>query len=315
MQFPNGLSAGPAVVFRPRSSQSQNCGFTLIELLVVIAIIAILAAMLLPALSAAKERARGIQCLSNEKQMVTAWLMYPDDNNNVLPPNHDGHTTDPTVNWIAGWIDFTVNNADNINLTYLQNGLLASYCSRQVGIYKCPSDRYQCVEPNGTMDRVRSISMNGFIQGGAYYAEAASQGYAPNLSHWYHTAPNNLRAYNKSTDLIIPKPVDLFVFAEEHPDSINDGWMNVIAAGGLGSPRWEDLPASFHGKRTNFSFADGHAESHKWINTGGSAANSGNPCGTCPPVVMAANPVNLWLAGASAEDVLWAQNHATALAN
>jgi prepilin-type N-terminal cleavage/methylation domain-containing protein/prepilin-type processing-associated H-X9-DG protein len=298
-----------------RRRTSHYKGFTLIELLVVIAIIAILAALLLPALTAAKERARGIQCLSNEKQMVTAWLMYPDDNNNMLPPNHDGHTTDPTVNWIAGWIDFNVNNPDNVNLIYLRNGLLAQYCSRQVAIYKCPSDKYQCVENGAAADRVRSISMNGFIQGGAYYSEAASQGYSLNLSHWYHSAPNLLRAYNKSTDLTNPKPVDLFVFAEEHPDSINDGWMNVVAAGGLGSPRWEDLPASFHGKKTNFSFADGHSESHKWINTGGNAAGSGNPMGTCPPVVMSPNPVNVWLAGPNIDDVIWAQNHATAVAN
>ena len=166
------------------------------------------------------------------------------------------------------------------------------------------------------MDRVRSISMNGFMQGGAYFSEAIADGYPQNESHWYNSkTPPALYSYNKYSDIVQPRPVDVFVFSEEHPDSIDDGWMNVIASGGLGVPRWEGLPGSFHGKKTNFSFGDGHSESHKWVLQSGQSATSGNPSGTCPPVVMSATPCNTWLSGASQADLDWAQNHATALVN
>jgi prepilin-type N-terminal cleavage/methylation domain-containing protein/prepilin-type processing-associated H-X9-DG protein len=290
-----GIGADPA-----QAGCTLEQAFTLIELLVVIAIIAILAALLLPSLAKAKEKAKQTQCLSNLKQMTLAWLMYPGDNDDCLVRNHDGHWTDPTSNWIAGWLNFTADNSDNTNTSYLQNGLLAPYCNRQTEIYKCPSDRYECIEGGKSVDRVRSISMNGFIQGGAYYAEADSQNYPRNYSHWYHGGGNALlRAYNKASEITSPSPADLFVFAEEHPDSINDGWMNVRSANGV---YWEDLPGSFHGKLTNFSFADGHAEGHKWL----------VPDATCPPVTLVTNPKNRWLPGSSLSDISWANLHATA---
>ena len=245
--------------------------------------------------------------------MTLGWLMYPGDNNDQLPPNRDGRVTvdaagnwNPTQSWIAGWLNFVADNTDNTNQYFLKTGLLAPFLSGQTAIYKCPSDKYECLENGVSMDRIRSISMNAFIEGGAYFRDADSTPYPRNLSHWYHTPPTAYRSYNKASELTNPKPVDLFVFTEEHPDSMNDGWMNVIAQGGFGIPRWEDLPGSFHGKLTVFGFADGHAAAHKWV----------SPAYTCPPVTMVAsnggNPINTWLSGPDLTDITWAQTHATA---
>ena len=231
---------------------SPRGGFTLIELLVVIAIIAILAAMLLPALSKAKTKAQGISCLSNQKQLTLAWIMYADDNQNKLVPNHDGGTTSFDLSWVPGWLDFTANNRANTNTQYLLNAKIGPY-TKSTGIYKCPADIYNCRMFGALVPRVRSVGMNGFIEGGAYAREHKSGD-----SHWF----TGWWAYDKMTDIINPAPANLWVFVDEHPDSINDGWTIM----GVTDPNnWTDLPASYHNGACGFGFADGHAEIKKWL--------------------------------------------------
>jgi prepilin-type N-terminal cleavage/methylation domain-containing protein/prepilin-type processing-associated H-X9-DG protein len=227
-------------------------GFTLIELLVVIAIIAILAAMILPSLSKAKTKAQGIYCLGNEKQLTLAWLMYSDDNQNNLVPNHDGGVTDYALSWVPGWLDFTVNNTANTNLNYIRLSKIGPY-TKNPGIYKCPADIFNCKEFGATMARVRSVSMNGFIEGNAYKGEHDAYS-----SHWY----NNYWSYQKMSDIRYPNPASLWVFNDEHPDSINDGW-EIMNPTDLNN--WTDLPASYHNGACGFGFADGHAEIRKWL--------------------------------------------------
>jgi prepilin-type N-terminal cleavage/methylation domain-containing protein/prepilin-type processing-associated H-X9-DG protein len=231
---------------RPRAA------FTLIELLVVIAIIAILAAMILPALSKAKSKAQGIYCLNNQKQLALAWLQYADDNQGNLVPNRDGGVDDYNQSWVAGWLDFVPNNTDNTNETYLKLSKIGPY-TKNLGIYKCPADIYTCKEGNQSLPRVRSISMNGFIEGNAYKGEHNAYS-----SHWYA----NYWSYQKITDINNPAPVNLWVFNDEHPDSINDGW-EIMNPTDLNN--WTDLPASYHNGACGFSFADGHAEIKKWL--------------------------------------------------
>jgi prepilin-type N-terminal cleavage/methylation domain-containing protein/prepilin-type processing-associated H-X9-DG protein len=230
----------------------RRSGFTLIELLVVIAIIAILAAMILPALTKAKAKTQGVYCLNNQKQLVLAWIMYTDENQDNLVPNHDGGTTSYELSWVPGWLDFSVNNPANTNLNYLRQSKIAPY-TKSVGIYKCPADVSPCMEYGQLMPRVRSVSMNGFIEGGAYKGE-----HGAGDSHWYP----GYWAYDKVSDIKNPPSSKLWVFVDEHPNSINDGWMIT----GVQDPNnWIDLPASYHNGACGFGFADGHAEIKKWL--------------------------------------------------
>jgi len=228
-------------------------GFTLIELLVVIAIIAILAAMLLPALGAAKKRAQGISCMSNNKQLGLAWIMYTGDNSEKLVTNDNKAQTDPTIaSWCQGNMDWQANSGNtNTSLLIGDNALLGPYVGKSVGIYKCPSDKY--VSPfqssKGIDSRCRSVAMNACLGDGVKYQ------YQPG------TPCDSIK---KSSDLKTPGPSDAWVFMDQQADSINDSmcYVNPYLSGA--NDKWLDLPASEHGGSCGMCFADGHATLHKW---------------------------------------------------
>jgi prepilin-type N-terminal cleavage/methylation domain-containing protein/prepilin-type processing-associated H-X9-DG protein len=222
-------------------------GFTLIELLVVIAIIAILAAMLLPALSRAKLKAQGIQCMNNSRQLGLAWNVYATDNSERVVSNL---RNSQRGGWVNGVMSFAQADTDNTNTTLLTTlptnlpPLLGPYVSANYAIYHCPADSSQA--PNQPL-RVRSYSMNGFVGSPA-----------PDLLD-----STGYKVFRKTTDF--RTPTDIFVLLDEHPDTIDDGWY-IFCNNNDPTERtvWENLPGSGHGGAGGLSFADGHSEIHKW---------------------------------------------------
>src|SRR5450759_2305367 len=206
--------------------KSLRAGFTLIELLVVIAIIAILAALLLPALNRAKIRAVAALCMSNNKQLDLAWIMYSNDFSDNLAINSDPHvwnttfyphtTTSPS--WIAGTIDWTTGQ-NNTNTSYLTDdkwSLLGSYLGRSAKVFACPASNLLAPVQSGKGwdHRMRSVAMNGAVGDGDKYQEPAKPF---GWTSWYFA--------KKSTDFRTPGPSDVWVFSDEHPDSVDDAIM------------------------------------------------------------------------------------------
>ena len=268
---------------KPPTVKTSHCrAFTLIELLVVIAIIAILAAMLLPALAKAKQKAQGIKCVNNMKQLMLGWIMYAGDNQNNLPVNGDegyqpattAGTSDPQ--WCPGRMDSGAPTGEPTNTAWIAAGQIYPYL-KNPGVYRCPADTsgYQngTVHPVGGVGspRVRSMSMNAWMNPGDNDVGMDAADYI---------------IYKKDSDTVRPGSANLWVFIDENPYSINDAFFLEETSGTTGPPTasaWTDIPATYHNGAGGISFADGHAQIRKWTDPNvrnfkaGSATINGTP--------------------------------------
>ena len=281
---------------RPRFSNASKFGFTLIELLVVIAIIAILAAMLLPALSKAKLRAQGIGCMNNTHQLMMAWRMYAEDNREVLPYAYATTADVAPYVWVPGYLDSDVPTApDNWNLDItVRKSLLAPYCAKAIGIWHCPADTSTGIDDkNQRVPRVRSVSMNNWV---GVNGNSPGNGYRGN---WGLATTPPYVVFRKMTQFVKPGPAMTYVILDERQDSINDAYFVTEMDGypNLATTKIVDYPASYHGRAAGFAFADGHSEIHKWLDSR-----------TCPPLTQ---KLQLNVASPNNRDVFWMQEHST----
>jgi len=293
-----------ALAFDLRLSTFDTCvAFTLIELLVVIAIIAILAAMLLPALSKAKLKTQGIQCMNNHRQLMLAWRMYAEDNRDVLLYS----TADPgsqyaPYSWVQGVLDFNPANRSNWDVNQdIKKSPMWPYCGNSVDIWRCPADRSTIVPSVGpvagqTVPRIRTMAMSIWV-GGWKHSDGTVSDAGCSGPQW--------RVYSKFSDMVNPGPVKTWVLMDEREDRINFGNAFTDMTGYPDAPAtWRfhyDFPASYHGRAGGFSFADGHAEIKKWQD------------GRTTPPIQAGGAWNAteYVASPRNQDIFWMQERST----
>jgi len=283
------------LAFQPSPGVRERAAFTLTELLVVIVIIAILAALILPALSRAKANAQGVQCLNNNRQLMVAWRMYSEESAGRLLSSKGG-----PFQWMSGTLDYNPDNPSNWDPSVdIMKSPLWPFCGKNAAIFKCPADPSVVMVNGAALPRVRSISMLNWMGG-----RGDTNG-NPKTMGWSHTrlgtTVGEYRVYYKMADMVTPGPAMTFVFVEEPMDRINDGFFVTDM---LTYPATTDdicdYPAQYHNGAAGFSYADGHAQAKKWTTPQLLQPPQPNVTLPYPTPLINFNP-----------DVFWLMDHAT----
>jgi len=276
-----------------RQPPLKRRGFTLIELLVVIAVIAILASLLLPSLSKAKEKAQAVKCLNNLRQLGYAWQMYNGDNADHITPNtsfHDGAVpTGRDSTWVQGWLDAEQFVPDNTNTLFLMESHLWPY-HQELALWRCPADKSKTPLPgSGTaVSRVRTVAMNKWL----------------NCAKAWHDGSGGeaFKVVRKITDMTDPAPASTLLLIDEREDSINDGHFVVTMDETGAAAKMVDFPGSYHNRAASINFADGHSELRRWRDPR-----------TYPPLERGKD-LQLDVPSPHNPDVLWLQQRSTGTA-
>lgn len=291
-------SATLADYLADQGQTAQASGFTLIELLVVIGVVSILASILLPALGRAKVRAQGAVCSNHLKQMTLGWLLYAEDNNNVLlaaAPWALAGNPNLATDWTAGNLMTLSDPHDENNWNsdkFTKRSPLWPYSGRADRIWTCPSDTSRAVDSAGRrVPRIRSFSMNNWIGGPGLNVSGP----------WVPKDRQGWVVWRRLTEFIDPGPAQAFLFLDERADSIDDGCFFVDMRGYDTNPMervLSDYPAGYHNRMGNLSFVDGHVEGHRWVDAR-----------TTPPLSDEDRPLGVPSPGNA--DVGWLEDHAT----
>ena len=262
----------------PRRRVSGSA-FTLVELMVVIVIVGILAALLMPTLSKGRQRAQGVSCLNNGKQMMVAMTIYGHDYSDFFPPNPDDGNTLPGHNWCSGQAGIGgPQEFDPDVLKDPERSLLSPYLKGNVSVFRCPSDKrsgkYQGTDPammGQIVPSARTFSMNQAVGTicPAYDAHLKSHGGKPSLpvnGRWLNNRGDHRRdspwiTYGKFSGIRAPGPAMLWVLLDEDSKYLNDAAFSYP----MERPVWLDLPGCYHDIGCGFAFADGHSETHRWV--------------------------------------------------
>ena len=272
--------------------ETRYGAFTLIELLVVMAVIAILAAILLPALAKSKQLAQGQACMSNGQQMIKAFHMYVADNNDWTPPNPEHEFP---FGWVAGSMRVPTEATNSMLLINPQYAKLAPYIGGAFGIYKCPADTSVVAIEGVKYPRVRTFSMNQAVGTKTDPPPTAVDGSWLDGTH-HHISGHPWQTYGRVADMIKPGPSSLWILLDEDQYSINDAAFAVS----MTTPTWwVDWPGTYHNFGCGIAFGDGHSEVHRWTDSRTRVINGDTKSRRNQP---------------NNSDILWLQQHTSALA-